>query len=222
MDEGLELPFGDIRILDDHMIGFGVAAAVAYIICNIQCFLGLRSIKENLIKSYKGKNTSAAKLTSNTSICNGNSHFTGFLVGFLINGFVFIFGFLFLICTVIYICVQLVNFEDIKKLILKIVPVLTVLILKLVFNFICSKFFFLQQRGNVLALDNFRAYSIFVYVTFFFDCFVGTINGLVRLGLGLLGSLLFMPRIGYSFLGMYNYVFAFAYINKLILIKLLN
>jgi hypothetical protein len=205
VDENFSLDFGKIVVNNDHIIGFSLSASFAYLICNIQCLLGLRSIKYDLIKAYKGKHQSMGKLASNVSICNGNSHFTGFLVGFLINGFVFIFGFFFLICFIVYYLVQFVSWSQVRDFILRLVPIITVIIVKFVFNFICSKFFFLQQRGNVLALDNFRAYSIFVYVTFFFDCFVGTVKAFIRLLLGLLGSLFFMPRIGYSFLGRFNF-----------------
>lgn len=199
-DFEVNLPFDPMIIKREHIIGFVVAAVVSLFICLAQTLLGLRGLKKSLLLAYKGKLRKRDDI-SNISIATGNSHFTGFLVGFLINGFLFIFAFLFAICLVIYFACEYATKEDVLHFFLKILPIIVVFIVKFVFNYICSKFIFLQERGKFLALDNFRAYSIFLYVTFFFDCFVGVIAALLRLIIGLLGSLLYMPRIGYSFLG---------------------
>ncbi|CAF0809485.1 unnamed protein product [Brachionus calyciflorus] len=201
-DLNIQITFNqNLLVLEHHIAGFVVAVVLSYFICLIQVFLGLRAIQQNLLSLYKGKKEDIALLKSNASVSNGNTHFAGFLVGFLLNGFLFIFAFLFLIIIVIYYLVQFSTWEDISPILLKLVPILVVFVVKFIFNFVCSRFIFLQERSKVLALDNFRAYSVFVYVTFFFDCFVGAINALVRLILGILGSLFFMPRVGYSFLG---------------------
>lgn len=196
----IDPPFYPILIKSEHIIGFVVSAVASVLICLVHTMLGLKGIKNSLVLGYKGKLIKRDDI-SNVGIANGNSHFTGFLVGFLINGFLFIFAFFFAICLIIYYAFQFATKEQVLKAFLKILPIIVVFVVKFVFNFVCSKFIFLQEKGKYLALDNLRAYSIFLYVTFFFDCFVGVIAALIRLVIGLLGSLLFMPRIGYSFLG---------------------
>lgn len=166
----------------------------------LQSFFGLKGIKESLLLGYKGIRNQKSKTTTPVSLATGSSHFTGFLVGFLINGFLFIFLFFFVVFFALYFLFKYLS-DQILRLFLKILPVLVIFIIKFIFDFVCSRFVFLQERGKYLALDNYRAYSIFVYVTFFFDCFSGYITALLRLVIGLIGSLLFMPRIGYSFLG---------------------
>jgi hypothetical protein len=180
---------------------FVCSAFIAYVICNVQCFLGLRSIKYDLIKFYKGDHADMKKLKKNTTIIQGDSHFTGFLVGFLINGFVMIFAFLFILTIVGFYLVEHSSTKSIRLFLLKLFPIFTILIAKKISDRITSNYFFLEGRGKYLALRNFRGYSLFVYSTFFFDCFVGTIDAVVRLIIGFLVSVLFMPRIGDNFLG---------------------
>jgi hypothetical protein len=197
----IEIPFKPILIQESYVIGFIVSSIVSFIICMIQVFLGIRNIQRDLIMLYKGRNYALTKKLSNTSIATGHNHFAGFLVGFIINGFLFIFIFFFFICLIIYYCTQYVSIDLVGQFVLKLVPVFVVLIIKILFNFFFSKFVFLQERGRHLAVDNYRAYSIFLYIMFYFDCFVGAINAFVRMLVGLLASIFFMPRIGYSFLG---------------------
>ena len=161
----------------------------------------MKGVQKSLLNGFKGKyDQNEAKLSA-VSLATGNNHFTGFLVGFLINGFIFIFGFFFIICLIIYYVAQFATGQQIFDAFLKIIPIIVIFIVKLIFNYICSRYIFLQGKAEYLALDNYRAYSIFLYVTFFFDCFVGVIAAFVRFVIGILGALFFMPRIGYSFLG---------------------
>jgi hypothetical protein len=194
-----------LLVIDDiqhHLIaGFVLAALAAYVICNIQCFLGLRSIKYDLMKFYRGDHGDILKLEKSSKIVKGDSHFTGFLVGFLINGFVVIFAFIFILIVIGFYLVEHTSFTLISAFLLKLMPVFTILVAKQVSDLITSNFFFLQNNGKYLALRNAKCYSLYVYATFFFDCFVGTIDAVVRLFIGLLGSVFFMPRIGYNFLG---------------------
>jgi hypothetical protein len=167
----------------------------------IQTFLGLKGVQKSLLNGFKGKYDQNENKISAVSLATGNNHFTGFLVGFLINGFIFIFGFFFIICLIIYYVAQYATGQQILDTFLKILPIIVIFIVKFIFNYVCSRFIFLQDKAEYLALDNYRAYSIFLYVTFFFDCFVGVIAAFVRFVIGILGALFFMPRIGYSFLG---------------------
>jgi hypothetical protein len=201
VETDFSMSFADLTIKDYQIAGYMVASALAYFICTLQCLLGLRSIKYNLLRAYRGRSESVGKLKGNVSICNANSHFTGFLVGFLINGFVFIFAFLFALFIALYIVIEFNFWHYIGEFLIKCISVVVVIGVKTVFNFLMSKFVFLQEKGKLLALNNFRMFSIFMYLMFFFDSIVGVISAVVRLILGILGSIFFLPRIGYSFLG---------------------
>ena len=184
-----------------NFTGWTVTAIFAYIICTIQSLLGFKSVKYSLLKFYEGKHDSIGKPSSNVRASIGNTTFAGFVVGYLLNGFVFIWAMLYIIFLVAYLIIDQNLWDEVRWLVLKLLPVFITLLLKKIFNLVAAKFFFLQERGALLALDNFRFYSIFVYTMFFFDCVIGGISALVRLVFGLIGGLLFMPRIGYSCLG---------------------
>jgi hypothetical protein len=201
VDVSFDFAFGETIIKSYHVWGYHSAAIAAFIICILQSLLGLRSIKYTLMRINKAKRHNAGAIKGSVAICNANSHFTGFLVGFLINGFVCIFSFFFALSVIIFIIHDYNFWNKVWDFLLKCVPIIVVMVVKTIFNFIMSKFVFLQQTGKILALNNFRCYSIFVYVMFFFDSIVGVISAVIRLIIGSLGSLFFLPRVGYSFLG---------------------
>ena len=197
----IDLPFDEIKVKQSYLIGFIVSCVLAALICILQALLGLKHIKKDLKSFYKGK-----KFTSNHKIANhkliiGYNNFSGFLAAFLVNGFIIISTFFFLICCLCFYIDASGNTKVIEQVVLKLVPIIVVFIVKFIFNLIWAKFIFLQEKGKYLAIDNYRAYAVFSYVVFFFDCFVGIINAVIRFVIGFLGSLFFMPRIGYSFLG---------------------
>ena len=81
------------------------------------------------------------------------------------------------------------------------VPAISVVLVKLIFNFITTRFIFLRRDTKILALDNFRAFNVFLYFNFFFDCFMGILSAITRLLKAIVFSILMMPRIAYSFFG---------------------
>ena len=85
---------------------------------------------------------------------------------------------------------------------LKILPVIVVLLVKKIIYFFTTRIF-LKKNTKILALDNFRAFNVFLYFNFFFDFFIGIISALIRLVQAVIFSILMMPRIAYSFFGRY-------------------
>jgi hypothetical protein len=84
---------------------------------------------------------------------------------------------------------------------LKMVPVISVITVKFIFNFIMTRFVFLRRGTKILALDNFRAFNVFLYFNFFFDYFMGILSAITRLLKAVVFSIIMMPRIAYSFFG---------------------
>ena len=61
---------------------------------------------------------------------------------------------------------------------------------------------FLQSRGkHFLALKNTKAYHLFLYFRFFYDCFTGMAFCFVRMVCTTLMGILFLPRLDYSCMG---------------------
>jgi len=78
---------------------------------------------------------------------------------------------------------------------LKLVPIICALIVKQIVNRVASRIIFLNRKSKILALDNFRAYNIFLYFNFFFDCFMGVVSALIRLGLSIGIALIMIPSM---------------------------
>ena len=77
---------------------------------------------------------------------------------------------------------------------LKLVPVITVIIFKAAVNLIASRFAFTLRNTKMLALNNFRAFNIFLYFNFYYDCFMGIISAVIRLVKSVLAAIFYMPR----------------------------
>ena len=66
-------------------------------------------------------------------------------------------------------------------LLLKLLPVIVAILIKQIVTKVATHFIFLNRKSKILAVDNFRAFNVFVYFNFFFDCFMGYISAIVRL-----------------------------------------
>ena len=88
-----------------YLPAFIVPIILAYLICLLQLFLGIKAIQESILKMYKGEFSCIPSRNelSNSGIFLGSSHLSGYLVGFLIWGFFIIF-FVLLIITESVIC----------------------------------------------------------------------------------------------------------------------
>jgi len=82
-----------------------------------------------------------------------------------------------------------------RDLALKIVPAVTVVVFKKIVNVISTKFVFLNKGSKILALDNFRAFNIFLYFNFFYDIFMGYISAVIRLIKAVVAGLFMMPSM---------------------------
>lgn len=209
ISDKINLEWGRIIIIPRNLVAAFVAATFSsYFICCVQAFFGLRELKYGLIKMYKGKHSNLPKKSTNTAIIKGNTSLSGFLVGFLLNGFIFIFAFLFFVFTLMFYAAEhsFFTFSTIAYVFLRLLPIIVILSLRALFDYLCYKFVFLQDQGKALALRNYRLYALFTYLVFFYDCFAGIISAFLRLATGVICSIMFMPRIGYSFLGKLDFI----------------
>ena len=122
-----------------------------------------------------------------------NFYYFRYLVGYLLWGYFLIYLFLFIIGAVILLIRIFIGDKFFTDVLLKMVKVIVTIVIKKIVNIIATRFVFLDRKTNILALDNFRAFNIFLYFNFYFDCFLGVISAVIRLIKALVLSLLMMP-----------------------------
>jgi hypothetical protein len=112
----------------------------------------------------------------------------------LVWGFLIIYLFGVIVGVVIVILRVFVGDALFGQLLLKAVPAITVVIFKQLLNIVTTQFVFLYRGSKLLALNNFRAFNVFLYFNFYFDCFMGVISAIIRLVQAMLISVFMMPR----------------------------
>jgi hypothetical protein len=174
---------------------------VSLLISAIQVLKGMSNTKKHLLEVYKGKCVylPPSSTLSNSSIASNSFHYGGYLTAYLIWGFVIQFIFILLLMVIIVIIFALIR-EPINLLnsgLMLLVPI----IVKKIIEFFAAEIIFINKTSRILAINNFRAYNVFLYFNFFYDCFMGFISALLRIFIALLASIFYMPRISYSFMG---------------------
>ena len=98
------------------------------------------------------------------------------------------------IAGLVVLVVRIITLDKIWELIGKLlIPTVCSLVVKQVVYKIASKYIFLIRKSKILALNNFRAYNIFTYFTFFLDLFLGILSAIIRLGKSVVFAILMMP-----------------------------
>lgn len=162
----------------------------------------MTSYRNNLLLLYKGKNEHLTPMTekSNPSLIVGSMRYAGYQVGYI--GWGFFIQFLLLLILSIAIATIVTLWDVVKDLILQqLMLIWPVLITSLVLNilqFVLSKFLFLQENGDILAMDNRRLFFIFTYFMFFYNIFIGIFSCLMRIIKAIILGTLFLPRLDHS------------------------
>lgn len=115
------------------------------------------------------------------------------MVGYLIWGY-FIIYFTGVLIGIVILALRLFIGDAIFwQILLRLVPVISVLMVKMVINKIATNYWFLYRKSKLLALNNFRAFNVFLYFNFYFDCFMGIISAVIRLILSVVIAIFMMP-----------------------------
>uniref|UniRef100_K1RYL2 Receptor for retinol uptake STRA6 n=1 Tax=Magallana gigas TaxID=29159 RepID=K1RYL2_MAGGI len=77
-------------------------------------------------------------------------------------------------------------------------PVLITSLVLNILQLVLSKFLFLQENGDILAMDNRRLFFIFTYFMFFYNIFIGIFSCLMRIIKAIILGALFLPRLDHS------------------------
>ena len=116
------------------------------------------------------------------------------MVGYTLWGFVTIY----LFCTFVGFVILIVKifFNELfgeESNLWGLLSIVGAIFLKIAENFIAAKHIFTLRNSKKLALDNFRAFNVFIFFNLFFDCFMGFLNAMLRVVLAVLASIFFMP-----------------------------
>ncbi|XP_062615537.1 stimulated by retinoic acid gene 6 protein-like [Saccostrea cucullata] len=190
------------------VISFGgcflASLTVAFLINAVFLFHYLTSYRRCLMNLYKGKpkHLTPRNEKSNASLMVGSVRYAGYQVGYI--GWGFFIQFLVLLLVSISIATVITLWEFLKDFIIStIMRLWPVLLTSLVLNFaqlLLSKFVFLQENGNILAMENRRLFFIFTYFMFFYNVFIGLISCLMRIIKSIILGALFLPRLDHSVL----------------------
>ena len=182
---------------------FVFAILTAALITVIQVLVLLVNIRRNLFQLYRGDYSEVPKRKASNYVSygTGNFHFAGFFIGYLIWGYVLIAVFLLLIYISIDAFVTFGSVRFLENILKSVIPIVLLIFFKQYLNKLLARYVFLQDYGEVLAINNRRVLMIFLYFNFFLDAFLGLISSIIRIIKSIIGGCLYMCRLDYSPLG---------------------
>ncbi|XP_062615529.1 receptor for retinol uptake stra6-like [Saccostrea cucullata] len=199
--EGLYIAYYFVRSFRGCTV---TSLSFAFLINFVFLFHYLTSYRQNLLSLYKGQSRHLTPRAekSNSSLMVGSMRYAGYQVGYIAKGF-FIQLLLLLIvsfgiATTIIIWDILGDF--LVSQVMRIWPVLLTSILLNIGQLLLAKFLFLQEKGDILAMDNRRLFFVVTYFLFFYNIFIGIFSCLMRILKSIILGSLFLPRLDHSVL----------------------
>ncbi|XP_041355124.1 receptor for retinol uptake stra6-like [Gigantopelta aegis] len=205
---GLDLGAGG-SIYADSMHAIKISM---FLSLSLACAIGLlmivymlSSYRANLKALFRGDHSVIPGIDarSNAAHMVGFIRYAGYQVGYIVWGFI-IQSVIFLILTLAISTVSILSRYGMRDWFVKKIsdlwPALLLTILLNIFQILLSKFFFLQDKGQRLRLDNRRLLYTFTYFMFFFNVFLGLVSCLLRILKSIVVGALFMSRLDISVL----------------------
>ena len=115
------------------------------------------------------------------------------MTGYLVWGYFIIYIFMLAIGALILFMRIFLSAKFWLNILVQLIPVLVVIVIKFVLQLIFTQFMFLNTGSKILAINNFRAFNVFLYFNFFFDCFMGAISAVIRLVKALVIAIFMIP-----------------------------
>ena len=119
--------------------------------------------------------------------------FSRYVTGYLVWGYFIIYIFMLAIGVVILLMRIFLPANFWLNLLVQLIPVFVVILIKFIVQLSFTQFIFLNRSSKILAINNFRAFNVFLYFNFFFDCFMGAISAVIRLVKALLIAIFMLP-----------------------------
>ncbi|KAK3758751.1 hypothetical protein RRG08_013837 [Elysia crispata] len=159
----------DIFVVETSLV---LSIVLSYLLTSLNILHMLASFRSNLFAMYKGDFRTIPPPSSKNAVwlCTGCIKYTGFQVGFIVWGYIYmsvlLFGLVFFLALMFDgKLMELV--EEIRN-ICETWPGVVVAIVLFIIQGLLAKFVFLQRWGRFLRLDNRNSYFIFAYTSCFF------------------------------------------------------
>ncbi|CAF4108724.1 unnamed protein product [Rotaria sordida] len=189
--------------LPDFVRSYLIAFIAALFITLVQLLVMFAGIRRNLLQAFRGDDSEIPRRLSSENInyITGTFHFAGYLIGYVILAYIFLAIFLFIILISIDALITYGNVKFLETILKIIIPTLILVFFKMYLNKILGQYIFLQHDGEVLSINNRRAFMVFIYFNFFLDAFLGFVAAIMRILRSIAGGVLYMCRLDYSPLG---------------------
>ncbi|CAF1338820.1 unnamed protein product [Rotaria sordida] len=189
--------------LPDFVRSYLIAFIAALFITLVQLLVMFAGIRRNLLQAFRGDDSEIPRRLSSENInyITGTFHFAGYLIGYVILAYIFLAIFLFIILISIDALITYGNVKFLETILKIIIPTLILVFFKMYLNKILGQYIFLQHDGEVLSINNRRAFMVFIYFNFFLDAFLGFVAAITRILRSIAGGVLYMCRLDYSPLG---------------------
>ncbi len=173
------------------------------IVITIQLLVLLVSIRRNLLQAFRGDNSEIPRRNSkkNVNYACENIHFAGYLIGYVLWGYLLIAFFVMIVAVIIDVVITQGMVRYVESVMKMIIPPALFAIFQYYMNKILGRYVFLQQTGEILAIKHRRILMVFLYFNFFLDAFLGFISSILRILKSVIGGIIYMCRVDYSSLG---------------------
>ncbi|CAF1386593.1 unnamed protein product [Adineta steineri] len=180
-----------------------IGVIIALVIIIVQILVMLASIRRNLIQAFRGNHSEipGRNPSRNVSCITGYFHFAGYLIGYLVIGYIVLIFFAVLIVLVIDGFLTFGNSRLIERGLKGLIPFVLFTTFKLYLNKTLGRIVFLQHAGEVLSVNNRRSFMVYIYFNFFLDAFLGFIAAIMRILKSIGGGIIYMCRLDYAPLG---------------------
>jgi hypothetical protein len=163
----------------------------------------LAGIRRNTLQAFRGDNSEIPRRlpSQNVSCITGNFHFAGYLIGYVILSYILVAIIALLLAVAIDAFITYGSVKALESFLKLLISPILFVTFKVCLNKFLGQYAFLQHRGEVLSINNRRAYMVFIYFNFFLDAFLGLFAAFMRILKSIFGGIIYMCRLDYSPLG---------------------
>jgi len=182
---------------------FFISIAISLIIILIQLIVLLTTIRRNLLQVFRGDHTEIPRrnIENYVSYTNANVHFAGYLIGYVLWGYILIAFFVFLIVFLITFVITFGWIGFVETISKWIIPPIFFGLFQNYLNKTLGQFVFLQQGGKVFSIKNRRILMLVLYFNLYLDAFLGLISSITRILKSAAAAMIYMCRLDYSVFG---------------------
>ncbi|CAF1628384.1 unnamed protein product [Adineta ricciae] len=179
------------------MVACFLTAGIYY----LQLLWGMKSYQKHMLDSYKGIfiDIPPRSAFKSARLISKHAHYPGYCLAYL--GFAYISMGNVIFVTIVVLRVIFKHLYFVEQIAKVLIPILVIYLSKFILMWFLSRTFFIQKHGKTMALKNLRAFFVFSYFNFFFDCFLGFVSCSLRVTKASIAAIIFLPRLDYCIFG---------------------